>query len=407
MELELNTIEEAIEEIKKGRMVVVVDDEGRENEGDLIMAAEAVTPGAINFMATFGRGLICTPLTVQIAERLQLDPMVRKNSSQHETAFTVSVDLLAGGTGISCKDRSDTVKALVNPASQANDFARPGHIFPLIAKNGGVLVRDGHTEAAVDLARLAGFHPVGLICEILSDDGTMSRGEELSSFAKKHGLKVISIKDLIRYRRRFDYLCTSEEAIDFPNKYGQFKIKVFESLLTPSEHHVAIFKGEVEGKADVLTRVHSECFTGDLFGSMRCECGDQLQNAMKKIEEEGCGILLYMRQEGRGIGLPNKIRAYRLQDSGMDTVDANLALGFDPDLRDYSFAAQMLHQLGVESIRLITNNPEKVNGLEEYGITVNERIPTALCVHETNHQYMQAKRDRMGHVLPEDLLKNS
>lgn len=405
MDIKLNTIEEAIEEIKAGRMVVVVDDESRENEGDLIMAAELVTPGAINFMATFGRGLICTPMTVESAERLQLEPMVRKNSSQHETAFTVSVDLLSGGTGISCKDRSDTVIALASPLSRAEDFARPGHIFPLIAKDGGVLIRDGHTEAAVDLSRLAGLNPIGLICEILSEDGTMSRGEELCAFAAKHSLKIVSIKDLIRYRKQHDYLCSAEEATDFPNKYGNFKIRVFESLINPNEHHVAIFKGDIESEEPVLTRVHSECFTGDLFGSMRCECGDQLASAMNLIEEEGRGVLLYMRQEGRGIGLPNKIRAYRLQDQGMDTVDANLALGFDPDLRDYSFAAQMLKQLNVGSIRLITNNPEKVNGLEECGVNVTERLETALCVHQQNHHYMQVKRDRMGHVLPERLIK--
>lgn len=405
MNIELNSIQEAIDELKKGRMVVVVDDECRENEGDLVMAAECVTPGAINFMATFARGLICTPLTATIAEKLQLEPMVRKNSSQHETAFTVSVDLLKGGTGISCKDRSDTVLALASDETQASDFARPGHIFPLIAKNGGVLVRNGHTEASVDLARLAGFKPVALICEILSEDGTMSRGEELTAFAKKHSLKIVSIKDLIEYRKRFDYLLHSDHAVDFPNKYGQFKIKVYESLIKPNEHHVAIFKGELNSESPVLARVHSECFTGDLFGSLRCECGDQLASAMRQIEKEGCGIVLYMRQEGRGIGLPNKIRAYHLQDQGMDTVDANLALGFDPDMRDYSFAAQMLKDLGVSAIRLMTNNPEKVKALEEYGIVVTERVPTTLCVHAHNHQYMQVKRDRMGHVLPDQLLE--
>lgn len=401
MKLELNTIEEAIEEIKKGRMVVVVDDEDRENEGDLVMAAECVTPGAINFMATFGRGLICTPITVAIAERLELEPMVRKNSSQHETAFTVSIDLLSGGTGISCKDRSDTVLALSSEKTVASDFARPGHIFPLIAKDGGVLVRDGHTEASVDLARLAGFKSVALICEILSEDGTMSRGEELTQFSKKHGLKIVSIKDLIQYRKRHDYLISSEEAVDFPNKYGNFKIKVFESLVNPHEHHVAIFKGDIGSEAPVLTRVHSECFTGDLFGSLRCECGDQLASAMKLIEKEGRGVLLYMRQEGRGIGLPNKIRAYHLQDQGMDTVDANLALGFRADMRDYSFAAQMLRQLEVGSIRLLTNNPDKVSGLAECGVVISERVPTTLCVHQLNQHYMQVKRDRMGHVLPD------
>ncbi len=402
--IELSSIESAIEDIRAGKMIVVMDDECRENEGDLIMAAEMVTPEAINFMATYGRGLICAPITKSDADRFGLEPMVKSNNSQNETAFTVSIDLLEGGTGISCKDRSDTVLALTKDEASANTFAKPGHIFPLIAKDDGVLVRDGHTEAAVDFARLAGMKSVGLICEILSEDGTMSRGEELFAFTKKHGLKLVTIADLIKYRKKHDSICTDCEEIDFPNKYGSdFKLKVFESTINSGEHHVAIYKGDISSADPVLTRVHSECFTGDLFGSMRCECGDQLGSAMKAIEAAGRGLLLYMRQEGRGIGLPNKIRAYRLQDTGLDTVDANIALGFDPDLRDYSFAAQMIKKLNVKSVRLMTNNPEKVFGLKEYGIDIAERVPTEICIHDHNLNYMEAKRDRMGHLLPEQL----
>lgn len=402
--IELSSIESAIEDIRNGKMVVVIDDESRENEGDLIMAAEKVTPDAINFMATYGRGLICAPVLKKDADRFGLEPMVKNNNSQHETAFTVSIDLMEGGTGISCKDRADTVLALTADDSTATTFARPGHIFPLIAKNDGVLVRDGHTEAAVDFAQLAGLKPAGLICEILSEDGTMSRGEELFAFAKRHGLKLVTIADLIKYRRKYDSICSDSEEIDFPNKYGNdFKLKIFESTINQGEHHVAIYKGDLSIDEPILTRVHSECFTGDLFGSMRCECGDQLGNAMRSIEANGRGLLLYMRQEGRGIGLPNKIKAYRLQDTGLDTVDANVALGFDPDMRDYSFAAQMIKKLGIKSINLMTNNPDKVHGLKEFGVDITERIPTALCIHEQNLNYMEAKRDRMGHILPKEL----
>ncbi|MCK5883553.1 MAG: GTP cyclohydrolase II [Bacteriovoracaceae bacterium] len=402
--IELSSIESAIEDIRAGKMIVAIDDECRENEGDLIMSAEKVTPAAINFMATYGRGLICAPILKSDADRFGLELMVKSNNSQNETAFTVSIDLLNGGTGISCKDRSDTVLALTNDESTATTFAKPGHIFPLIAKDDGVLVRDGHTEAAVDFARLAGHKPVGLICEILSEDGTMSRGEELFLFAKKHDLKMVSIADLIKYRKRFDTICSDTDAIDFPNKYGEgFKLKVFESTINSGEHHVAIYKGEITSDEPLLTRVHSECFTGDLFGSLRCECGDQLESAMRAIDKLGRGLILYMRQEGRGIGLPNKIKAYRLQDGGLDTVDANIALGFDPDMRDYSFAAQMIKKLNIESIRLMTNNPEKVNGLREFGIDIAERVPTEICVHEHNLGYMEVKRDRMGHMLPEKL----
>jgi 3,4-dihydroxy 2-butanone 4-phosphate synthase/GTP cyclohydrolase II len=393
-----NTIPEAIEDIKNGKMIIVVDDEDRENEGDLVMAADKVTPEAINFMAKYARGLICTPLSSERAKELQLEPMVKDNDSIHHTAFTVSVDAVEAGTGISARDRSKTIEVLCNPSSLPKELLRPGHIFPLIARDGGVLERPGHTEATIDLCKMAGVPPIGVICEVMNDDGTMARRDELFEFGKEHGLKVITIKDLIEYRKKKPSGLTHQSAIDFSNRYGNFTLHMFENE-SKNEHHVAMTKGTFQENESVLVRVHSECFTGDIFGSKRCDCGDQLDSAMKLIESEQSGILIYLRQEGRGIGLPNKIKAYSLQDQGFDTVEANHQLGFEADARTYDVAAQILNDLGVKRVRLMTNNPLKITGLEEHNIEVTERVSIEISANETNHNYLKTKKDKMGHML--------
>jgi len=393
-----NTVEEGIEDIKNGKMIVVVDDEDRENEGDLLMAAEKATPQAINFMAMHGRGLICAPMTKERLYNLDILPMVRDNTDPKETAFTVSVDWVDVTTGISAKERSDTVLKLVDEKASPKDFTRPGHIFPLGAKDGGVLKRAGHTEAAVDLARLAGLKPAGVICEIMNNDGTMARVPELMEYVEKHDLKIITIADLISYRRQKDKLIERVATADMPTKNGDFDIVGYINKLN-GEHHVALVKGKVDDGEPVLVRVHSECLTGDAFGSLRCDCGEQFDEAAKKIQEEGRGILLYMRQEGRGIGLINKIKAYQLQDQGMDTVEANIALGFPEDMRDYGIGAQILEDLGVKQVKLMTNNPKKLSGISGYGIEIVERVPIQMNHNEKNKYYLETKKEKMGHLL--------
>jgi 3,4-dihydroxy 2-butanone 4-phosphate synthase/GTP cyclohydrolase II len=394
-----STIEEALEDIANGKMVVVCDAEDRENEGDLTMAAQFVTPEAINFMAKEGRGLICLTLTPDRCDELGLDLMAAKNESPFETAFTVSIEAREGvTTGISAHDRAHTIQVAIDPSSGPRDVVQPGHIFPLKAKPGGVLERTGQTEAAVDLARLAGLNPSGVICEVMNDDGTMARVPDLVRYCKRHDLKMVTVADLISYRRRHDKLIERVVETRLPTDFGDFTAVGFRSLVD-DKHHVAMVKGEVDGMDDVLVRVHSECLTGDVFHSQRCDCGQQLEDALRQIEDEGRGVLLYLAQEGRGIGLLNKLRAYRLQEEGLDTVDANLELGLPADLRDYGIGAQILVDLGLTSIRLLTNNPKKIIGLEGYGLRVSDQLPIEHQPTAHNQDYLRAKRDRMGHLL--------
>jgi 3,4-dihydroxy 2-butanone 4-phosphate synthase / GTP cyclohydrolase II len=396
----LDSIERAIEDIKNGKLIIVVDDEDRENEGDFITAAENATPEVINFMSTHGRGLICTPITEERCQELNLQPMVVDNTSLHETAFTVSIDLLGDGctTGISAHDRSKTVKALVNPDTKPGDLGRPGHIFPLRAKKGGVLRRSGHTEATIDMSRLAGFEPAGVLVEIMNEDGSMARLPQLKEIARKFDLKLISIKDLIEYRLKKETLIKEEVRVQMPTKFGVFELIAFEQLNT-GEIHLALKKGEWKKDEPVLVRVHSSCMTGDILGSLRCDCGDQLHHAMKMVEAAGKGVVLYMNQEGRGIGLLNKLKAYKLQEQGRDTVEANLELGFDMDERDYGVGAQILRHLGVSKMKLMSNNPRKRAGLLGYGLEVVDNVQIEIASNPHNEKYLKTKRDKLGHEI--------
>jgi 3,4-dihydroxy 2-butanone 4-phosphate synthase / GTP cyclohydrolase II len=394
-----STIDEALEDIRDGKMVVVCDAEERENEGDLTLAAQFATPDAINFMAKHGRGLVCLALTPDRCDELGLDLMAAKNESAFQTAFTVSIEAREGiTTGISAHDRAHTIQVAIDPSTRPQDVVQPGHIFPLKAKPGGVLERTGQTEAAVDLARLAGLNPAGVICEVMNDDGTMARVDDLVGYCEQHGLKMITVADLIAYRRRHDKLVERVVEASLPTKFGDFSVVGFRSMVD-EKHHVAMIKGEVEGEEDVLVRVHSECLTGDVFHSLRCDCGQQLEDALLRIEQEGRGVLLYLAQEGRGIGLLNKLRAYKLQEQGRDTVDANLELGLPADLRDYGIGAQILVDLGLSSIRLLTNNPKKIVGLEGYGLRVTDQLPIQHPPNEHNRDYLRAKQQRLGHML--------
>lgn len=396
-----NTIEDAIKDIKEGKIIIVIDNPDRENEGDLLMAAEKVTGEAINFMAKYGRGLICMPVEEKRLKKLKIGPMVEKNTDNHETAFTVAIDHIDTTTGISAFERALTIQKVLDESSKPDEFRRPGHVFPLIAKKGGVLERNGHTEAAVDLPKLAGLKGAGVICEIMKDDGTMARTSDLIKFANEHNLKIITIKDLIEYRRKMEEKETLVERVvetKMPTRYGDFKMFGFINKLN-GEHHVALVKGEINEKNEVLTRVHSECLTGDALGSKRCDCGEQYDAAMKRIAEEGGGILLYMRQEGRGIGLINKLKAYSLQDKGFDTVEANEMLGFPADMRSYDVAAAILKDLGVSKVNLMTNNPRKIDGLERYGIEIVNRVPIKMNHNEKNEFYLQTKKEKLGHML--------
>ncbi len=397
--IKFNTIREAIDDIRAGKMIVVVDDEDRENEGDLIMAAEKATPEAVTFMAAHGRGLICTPMSSDRIERMELNPMVKDNTALLGTRFTVSVDAVRGTTtGISSHDRATTIRELASDECRPKDLARPGHVFPLQALDGGVLTRAGHTEAGVDLARLAGLRPVGVLCEIIDDDGTMARVPRLVEFCKMHDLKLITIHDLIEYRRRNEMLVKRVTTVKMPTRYGDFQLHLYTSDID-DHHHLALTKGDLSSIEAPLVRVHSSCLTGDVLGSMRCDCGNQLHAAMRQVDKAGVGCVLYMRQEGRGIGLANKILAYKLQEAGRDTVEANEELGFEADLRDYGVGAQILVDLGLKKIRLLTNNPRKVVGLKGYGLDIVERVPLQVGESEHNHGYLETKRDKLGHLL--------
>ncbi|MEP0821693.1 MAG: bifunctional 3,4-dihydroxy-2-butanone-4-phosphate synthase/GTP cyclohydrolase II [Ignavibacterium sp.] len=393
------SIESAIEDLRAGKILIVVDDEDRENEGDFVVAAEKVTPDIINFFVKEGRGVVCAPLTQERATELRLDPMVDANTSLHETPFTVSVDYVHGTTtGVSSADRAATVRALIDPSAKPADFARPGHIFPLLASEGGVLRRAGHTEAVVDLCRIAGLYPAGVLCEILNEDGTMARVPELMEIARRFGLKIITVRSLIEYRMQRETLVQKIVSTRLPTRIGEFQLHLYRSQ-TDEKEHIALTKGDILPEHPVLVRVHSECLTGDVFGSVRCDCNEQLLAAMQMVEKEGRGVVLYMRQEGRGIGLVNKLKAYRLQDEGLDTVEANEKLGFRPDLRDYGIGAQILRDLGVGKMRLMTNNPKKVVGLHGYGLEIVERVPLEVDPNFYNEGYLKAKRDKLGHLI--------
>ena len=398
MSYTLHSIEEVIEDLKVGKPVIIVDDESRENEGDLVIAAEFATRESINFIIKEARGLLCTPMLESDLRRLGIPQMVERNTYNHETAFTVSVDHMDTTTGISPEERAITMQKLIDPNSKAEDFRRPGHVFPLRYKEGGVLVRQGHTEASIDLCKLAGLYPAAAICEITNDEGYMSRMDDLLAFSKKHDLKIASVEALVEYRKRHDKLVSIAAETKLPTKYGDFRIIIFKNEVDHKEH-LMIVKGDVRGKSDVLMRIHSECLTGDVFGSHRCDCGEQLENALRSIEEQGEGIVIYMRQEGRGIGLTNKIKAYTLQDEGYDTVEANVKLGFPPDMREYSLAAQMLRELDVKSVKLLTNNPEKKEDLERWGIIVTKRVPIVIKANSINAKYLNTKKEKMRHML--------
>ena len=398
----LSTVEDAIEDTRAGKLVIIVDDEDRENEGDLAMAAEKVTPEAINFMATYGRGLICVPMMGQRLEQLRMPLMVQDNTARLGTAFTVSVDVLKGATtGISANDRAATVKALLDPNTRAEDLGRPGHIFPLRYMEGGVLKRAGQTEASVDLARMAGLQPAGVICEIMADDGSMARMDDLTVFSERHGVRIVSVADIIKYRRAHEKLVERAAEARIPTEHGEFTAVSYRSIVDTQEH-VALVKGSIEPEEPTLVRVHSECLTGDIFGSIRCDCGDQMRLALRAIEREGKGVFLYVRQEGRGIGIHNKLKAYSLQDEGLDTVEANIKLGFAPDPRQYGVGAQILVDLGVRKMRLLTNNPQKRVGLVSFGLEVVEQVPIIAPVNDENRRYLETKRTRMGHTLDAD-----